>query len=116
VTLAGIGLFAIIATMVRQRTRELGIRMALGATAGDVRRMVMTRGLTLGAVGAAVGIGGALATGRMLSALLFEISPTDVATLGWVAAVILGVAAIASLVPARLARGIDPIVALRSDA
>jgi putative ABC transport system permease protein len=116
VVLAGIGLFAVIATMVRQRTRELGIRMALGATAGDVRRMVMTRGLTLGVVGAAVGIAGALATSRLLSALLFEVSPTDAATLAAVAAMILGVAAIASFVPARLAKGIDPIIALRSDA
>jgi putative ABC transport system permease protein len=115
VSLAAIGLFAVIATMVRQRTRELGIRMALGATAGDVRRMVMMRGLTLGVAGAAVGIIGAVATSRMLSALLFEISPTDTATLISVAGVILSVAAIASFVPARFARRIDPIIALRSE-
>jgi putative ABC transport system permease protein len=115
VSLAAIGLFAVIATMVRQRTRELGIRMALGATAGDVRRMVMMRGLTLGVAGAAVGIIGALATSRMLSALLFEISPTDTATLISVAGMILSVAAMASFVPARFARRIDPIIALRSE-
>jgi len=115
VSLAAIGLFAVIATMVRQRTRELGIRMALGATGGDMRRMIMTRGLTLGGVGAAVGIVAALATSRMLSALLFEISPTDLPTLISVVGVILGVAAMASFVPARFAKRIDPIIALRSD-
>jgi predicted permease len=115
VSLAAIGLFAVVATMVRQRTRELGIRMALGATAGDVHRMVIMRGLALGVAGAAVGIIGAVATSRMLSALLFEISPTDTATLISVAGVILSVAAVASFVPARFARRIDPIIALRSE-
>jgi putative ABC transport system permease protein len=115
VSLAAIGLFAIIATMVRQRTRELGIRMALGATAGDMRRMVMSRGLSLAFVGAAIGIVGALATSRLLSALLFEISPTDATTLVAVAAVIVAVAAIASFVPARSTGRIDPIIALRNE-
>ena len=114
--LAAVGLFAVIATMVRQRTREMGIRMALGATAGDVRRMVMMRGLTLGVVGATIGIAGALATSRMLSALLFEISATDAPTLASVSVVILIVAAIASFVPAWLTRRIDPIIALRNEA
>jgi ABC-type antimicrobial peptide transport system permease subunit len=116
VSLAAIGLFAIIATMVRQRTHELGIRMALGATAGDVRRMVMVRGLSLALAGAAVGLGGALATSRLLSALLFEISPTDAATLASVAALMLSVAALASFIPARLSMRIDPVIALRSEA
>jgi putative ABC transport system permease protein len=101
--------------MVRQRTREMGIRMALGATAGDVRRMVMMRGLTLGVVGATIGVAGALATSRMLSALLFEISATDAPTLASVSVVILIVAAIASFVPARLTGRIDPIIALRNE-
>jgi putative ABC transport system permease protein len=114
-SLAAIGLFAIIATMVRQRTRELGIRMALGATAGDMQRMVMTRGLSLALAGAAIGTVGALATSRLLSALLFEISPTDATTLASVAGVIVGVAAMASFVPARSTGRIDPIVALRSE-
>ena len=113
--LAAVGLFAVIATMVRQRTREMGIRMALGATAGDVRRMVMMRGLTLGVIGATIGIAGALATSRMLSALLFEISATDAPTLASVSVAILIVAAIASFVPARLTRRIDPIIALRNE-
>jgi putative ABC transport system permease protein len=116
VSLAAIGLFAIIATMVRQRTHELGIRMALGATPGNVRMLVMVRGLSLALAGAAVGMGGALATSRLLSALLFEISPTDAVTLLSVAALILGVAAVASFVPARLSMRIDPVIALRSEA
>jgi putative ABC transport system permease protein len=116
VLLAGIGLFAIIATMVRQRTHELGIRMALGATAGDVCRMVMVRGIAIAVVGAAVGMAGALAATRLLSALLFDVSPTDPATLVSVAGLMLAVAAIASFVPARLSMRIDPVIALRSDA
>jgi len=115
VSLAAIGLFAVITTMVRQRTRELGIRMALGATAHDVRRMVMVRGLAMAAAGAAVGIAGALATSRLLSALLFEISPTDGPTLAAVAALMLGLAAIASLIPAQSSMRIDPAIALRSE-
>jgi len=116
VSLAAIGLFAIIATMVRQRTHELGIRMALGATAGDVRRLVMVRGLSLAVAGAGIGMASALATSRLLSALLFEISPTDAATLASVAALILAVAAFASLVPAQYSMRIDPVIALRSEA
>jgi putative ABC transport system permease protein len=115
-SLAAIGLFAIIATMVRQRTRELGIRMALGATAGNVRSIVMVRGLSLAVVGGIVGIAGALATSRLLSALLLEISPTDGATLVSVAALVLGVASLASFAPARSSMRIDPIIALRSEA
>jgi len=116
VSLAAIGLFAIIATMVRQRTHELGIRMALGATAGNVRNMVMIRGLSLAMAGAVIGMAGALATSRLLSALLFEISPTDAATLMSVAALMLVVALVASFVPAQLGMRIDPVIALRSEA
>lgn len=115
VLLAAIGLFAIIATMVRQRTHELGIRMALGATAGRVRTMVMVRGLALALAGAVIGMAGAVATSRLLASLLFEISPTDVTTLVSVAASLVGIAAVASFVPARSSMRIDPVIALRSD-
>jgi putative ABC transport system permease protein len=115
-TLSAIGLFAIIATMVRQRIHELGIRMALGATAGDVRRMIMGHGLSLAVVGAAIGIAGALAMNRLLSALLFEISSTDAATIVSVALLMLSVAAVASFLPARAGSRTDPVVALRSEA
>jgi putative ABC transport system permease protein len=114
VVLAAIGLFAIIATMVRQRTHELGIRMALGATAGDVGRIVMVRGLTLAIIGAALGVAGALATGHLLSALLFDVSPTDVTTLAIVTLLMLVVAAVASFVPARASTRIEPMITLRA--
>jgi putative ABC transport system permease protein len=116
VSLAAVGLFAIVAMMVRQRTREVGIRMALGATATDVRRMVMVRGLGMAALGAAIGVVGAFAMSRLLSALLFEVAPTDAMTLVSVAALMLGVAAIACFIPARSSMRIDPVIALRSEA
>jgi predicted permease len=115
IALAAIGLLAVIATMVRQRTREFGIRMALGATSGRVRGMIMLRGLSLATAGAAIGTAGALAAGRALSALLFEISPTDTATCFGVAALVLGVAAIASFLPAQRTMRSDPIMALRRE-
>src|SRR2546427_530551 len=81
VALAAVGLFGAMATMVRQRTRELGVRMALGATARDVRRMVMGRGLAVASVGSALGLLGALLANRLLVTLLYGVTPTDLATL-----------------------------------
>jgi predicted permease len=115
VVLAAVGLFGVIATMVRQRARELGIRMALGATRGAVQQMVMVRGLSLAVAGAGLGIAGALATSRLFSSLLFGVSPRDGVTLVAVAVLMLAVAAIASFVPARSSVRIDPAIALRSD-
>jgi ABC-type antimicrobial peptide transport system permease subunit len=113
--LSAVGLFGVMATMVRQRTRELGVRMALGATASDVGRLVLRRGMALAAAGVALGLVGALAANRLLGALLYEVSPTDVPTLGLVAAALLGVAALASLIPARASARIEPAVALRAE-
>ena len=113
--LAGVGLFGVVATMVRQRTRELGVRMALGATAGAVARLVLRRGMALAAAGTALGLLGALAANRLLAGLLFEVSPTDAATLAEVAAGLLAVAAVASLVPARASTRIEPAVTLRAE-
>jgi putative ABC transport system permease protein len=115
VALAAIGLFGVMMTMVRQRTRELGVRMALGATAADLRSLVMRRGLLIAASGAAAGLIGALATNRLLSAMLYEVSPTDALTLTLVAGLLLCVAAVATLIPARSSTRIDPVVALRAD-
>ena len=115
ISLAGIGLLAVIATMVRQRTHEFGIRMALGATSGRVRRMIMVRGISLAAAGVAIGIAVALAVSRLLSALVFEISPTDAATVVEVAVLMLGVATIASFIPAWFSMRADPVIALRSE-
>jgi len=114
-SLAAIGLFAVVATMVRQRTHELGIRMALGATSGRVGKAVMVRGLCLALAGTAIGIGVALAASRLISALLFEISPADGVTLLVVTTLMVGVAALASVVPARLGMRVDPVTALRKE-
>ena len=113
VALAAVGLFGVMATMVRQRTRELGVRMALGATAADVGRLVLRRGMVLATAGTALGLLGALAANRVLAAMLFEVSPTDAPTLAAVATLLLGVAALASLVPAWSSTRIEPVVALR---
>jgi putative ABC transport system permease protein len=110
-----VGLFAIISTMVRQRRYELGIRMALGATSERVGAGVLLRGVSLGLVGTVIGIAGALAAGRLVSALLFDVSPVDVATLLSVAALMVLVAGIASVIPARLGMRVDPVIALRKD-
>src|SRR5207248_252223 len=115
VTLAGVGLFGAMATMVRQRTRELGVRMALGATARDLRRMVLRRGLTIAALGSVLGLLGALLGNRLLSALLYEVTPTDVTTFIAVTGLLIGVAVLASLIPAMSTTRIDPVVALRAD-
>jgi putative ABC transport system permease protein len=115
VVLAAVGLYAVMATMVRQRTRELGIRMAVGATSNDIARLVLQRGMALASVGTLVGLLGALAANRLLGALLFEVTPTDVPTLVAVTLVLLGVAALASLIPAHMSTRIEPFVALRVD-
>ena len=113
--LAAVGLFGAMATMVRQRTRELGVRMALGATAPDLRRMVMGRGLAIAAAGSALGLVGALLANRLLSALLYEVAPTDLVTLAAVTGFLVGVAALASLVPAQSSTRIDAVIALRAE-
>jgi ABC-type antimicrobial peptide transport system permease subunit len=115
ITLAAIGLFGVLATMVRQRTREFGVRLALGATAADVSHMVLRRGMVVAATGTALGLLGALAANRLLSALLFEVSPTDALTLAGIVVVLLAVAALASVIPARASTRIEPAVALRSE-
>ena len=114
-TLASIGLFGVVATMVRLRTREFGVRMALGATAADVRGIVLKRGIAIAATGSALGLAGALLTNRLLAALLYQVSPTDGATLGVVSAALLAVALLASLIPARQATRVDPMISLRAE-
>ena len=115
VTLAAVGLFGVMATIVRQRTRELGVRMALGASAADVGRLVLRRGMALATAGTSVGLLGALVGNRLLSSMLFEVSPTDAPTLGVVAMILLCVAALASLIPTLSSTRIDPVVALRAE-
>lgn len=115
VLLAAVGLYGVMATMVRQRTRELGVRMAVGATAFAVGRLVLRRGVTLAAAGTALGVLGALAANRLLAAMLFEVDAADALTLGAVAALLLVVAALASLAPAWSSTRIEPVVALRAE-
>ncbi|HKA58637.1 MAG TPA: ABC transporter permease [Gemmatimonadales bacterium] len=115
VVLAAVGLFGVMATVVRQRTRELGVRMALGATSTDLRTMVMRRGLAIAAVGSLLGLLGALLTNRFLVALLYDVAPTDMTTLMAATGFLVSIAAFASLIPARAATRIDAVVALRTE-
>src|SRR5881296_2788682 len=115
VALAAVGLFGAMATMVRQRTRELGVRMALGATPRDVQRMVIRRGLTIAGVGSVAGLLGALLANRLLVVMLYGVTPTDPATLTAVTGLLIGVTALASLIPARSTTRIDAVVALRAE-
>jgi putative ABC transport system permease protein len=109
------GLAGVIAFMVSQRTREIGIRMALGAAQGSVLSMILRQGLSLVIIGLALGVAGAFALTRFMSDLLFGVAPTDPLTFVTVSVVLLGVAALACLVPARRATTIDPLLALRAD-
>ncbi len=113
--LAAIGLFGVMAALVRDRTREFGIRIALGATPERVRADVLRRAGVITGVGAAVGLGLALLTSRLLTALLFQVSPADPLSLGAACVILLGVAATAAYLPARRATAIDPMQALRAD-
>jgi ABC-type antimicrobial peptide transport system permease subunit len=113
--LAASGLYAVVAYAVAQRTRELGIRMALGAAPGDVRRMVIAYGGKLAAAGLVIGLVGSFALTRLISKLLFGVAPTDPVTFVSVSVILLGIGVLASWLPARRATRIDPIAALRAD-
>jgi putative ABC transport system permease protein len=110
----GGGLYGVTSYAVTQRTREIGLRMALGAETSDVLRIVLRRGLLLACLGLALGLAGALALGRVVQSLLFATSPTDAVTLVGVAFLLLSVALLASYLPARRATRVDPTVALRT--
>jgi putative ABC transport system permease protein len=113
--LASVGLYGVLAFSVAQRTREIGIRMALGAQAGDVLRLVLRQGLGLSLVGVALGIAASLAGTRVLRGLLYGVAPTDPATFAAVALLLVTVALFACLIPARRALRVDPVVALRHE-
>ena len=110
-----IGIYGVIAYVVSQRTREIGIRMALGAQRREVRTMFVRQGLALTAAGLGVGLVAALALTRLMSSLLFGIEPTDVATYVAAVGVILAAAALASYLPARRASAIDPVETLKAE-
>jgi predicted permease len=113
--LAAIGTYGVLASMVAEGRRELGIRLALGANRARLLRQVMTQGLMLAAVGVAVGLAGALGLNRLLTSLLFGVEPADVMTLAIAILSIVGMAALASWLPAWRASRLDPNVGLRAD-
>jgi putative ABC transport system permease protein len=113
--LAVAGIYGVLAGAVAERTREIGVRTALGATPGAILSMVLLQGARLTAAGLAIGLVGALALGRFLRSLLFGVDVTDPATLAVVSLVLGAVALGACLLPALRAVGVDPIAALRAD-
>jgi len=113
--LATFGIYGVISYSVSQRMGEFGLRMALGARPWDLTRMILGQGLSLAAVGAALGLGSALALGRLLTSLLYGVRPADPVTLIAVALLALATAAIACFLPARRATGADPLRSLRSE-
>jgi putative ABC transport system permease protein len=113
--LSAIGLFGVMAYLVSQRTREIGVRLALGATRAEVFRLIIGRGLALAGIGVVAGIGAALGLTRVMETLLFSVSRTDPMTFIAVPVALVVVAAIACYLPARRAMKVDPVVALRVD-
>ena len=113
--MAVLGVFGVLSFIVTQRTRELGIRIALGATSRGVERLVVARGLALVLAGLIVGLAGALVLTRFMASLLYGVTPTDPLTFGGVALVLVTAAAVASYLPARRATRVDPIIALRAE-
>jgi ABC-type antimicrobial peptide transport system permease subunit len=113
--LAAIGIYGLMAYAVTQRTREMGIRMALGARPRDVLALVVRQGMVLAGLGIALGIGGAFAATRLLASLLYGVAPTDLPTFMSVAVLLGVVAFLACWLPARRAARVDPTVALRAE-
>ncbi len=113
--LAAMGIYGVTAYSVTQRTREIGIRMALGAQLGDVLKLVLRHAMSLVLIGTLVGLAGAYAITRVMSTLLFQVTPTDLVTFICVPLILLLVALIASLIPARRATRVDPLITLKAE-
>ena len=113
--LSVIGVYGLLAYLVGQRRREIGLRLAIGASPVDVVWLFMREGVVLTLVGLGVGLAGALAGGRWISAQLFDVTPADPATLAIVVCALAGAAACATYVPARRAASVDPSEALRAE-
>jgi putative ABC transport system permease protein len=113
--LASIGVYGVLSYTVAQRSRELGIRMALGADASRLRRLVVGEGVRWALLGLAGGVAAALALTRVMASQLYGVSPTDPGTFLALGALVLAVSALASLLPARRATRVDPMVTMRSE-
>jgi putative ABC transport system permease protein len=113
--LAAVGLYGVIAYTVVQRTREMGIRVALGANRHDIVMLVLRQGMTLVTIGLGIGLAGAFGLAPLLSSLLYDIKPIDPLSFTVVSLVLLLVALLASWLPARRAAKVDPMVALRAE-
>jgi putative ABC transport system permease protein len=115
VVLATVGLYGVLSSVVRQRTSEIGVRMALGAQKGNIFQLVIGQGLKLSGAGILLGAGGALALTRVMSSMLVGVKPTDPITFGAIGVLFVAIAATACWLPARRAAGLDPTVALREE-
>src|SRR5690606_8589941 len=111
--LAAVGVYGVMAYAVGQRSREIAVRLALGANAATVRRQVLAQGLALAGLGVVLGILAGIALSRVMVGLMYEVSPYDPVTLVAIPALLMAVAALAIYVPARRASRVDPLVALR---
>jgi putative ABC transport system permease protein len=111
--LASVGLYGVMNYSATQRTHEVGIRMALGATRTDIMRLVVGNGMTLTLIGIGIGVAASLILTRVMTSLLFGVTATDIPTFLGVSAVLAAVALIANYIPARRATRVDPVIALR---
>jgi len=115
VVLAGVGLYGVLSTVVRQRTAEIGVRMALGAQTSSIFSLVIGQGVALSLIGIGIGLGAAWAMTRVMRSLLVGVAPTDPLTFVGVALLFFAIAVVACWIPARRAANLDPAIALRDE-